>query len=644
MHSVYRKKNCDISDFIVILLRFNPTLINRSLTAFIKMALFSITDKNRYIGILCLIYRIRAGIPALTIVLALTATIICPCAAQRNRHDIEYKFKTENKEFDSIASLVLRDEATRTHDGSTSSKLGQMQKIADATHNSVLAARAALWTIRNSQLNARPDTCIARLEKVRNALPRSYDYDYACLSYQLAGNYCRISNYFNTYQLLNEAIPIFEKYEDYYFLGNAHLLMGLTYSDIGDLSSSLSEIEKADRYYRECGYPVNRISYFKAGMAKDNDDMIRLYRRSIAEGPDDPGMSIQACEKIASLYLKKNLPDSAISYIEKGERMRLEKSPDSMLLKILLNIRMGEALYNKKQYDRALTLLKETEEIASHYSREYWEPSIHKYLSNLYEIKGDKEQAHTYLKKYIDAYEQQINSVIGQEIPKARARDAINRQKEIEADMEQKQKNAHNRFITTLLILVAVSLTAAGVLIYIWQRSKMRKIENRELRSNLEQEMIIKRLNLENFERDMKQKECEISSSVLLVSNKNDVLQQIGQITRKYSDEGRIPKEFVNQVNALVSDSIKGDDEWTRFKMHFDTVHPDFFKKLKEASNELTENDLRLCAYIRIGMRAKDIASMLSVTPASVNSNRYRLRRKLSLTKEDSLDDYIRKI
>ena len=141
------------------------------------------------------------------------------------------------------------------------------------------------------------------------------------------------------------------------------------------------------------------------------------------------------------------------------------------------------------------------------------------------------------------------------------------------------------------------------------QRMKLRKIENRELRSNLEREMVIKRLNSENFERDMKKKDCEISSSVLLLSNKNDVLQQIGEITKKYYQDGKIPLEYVGQVNSLVRDSIKGDDEWTRFKIHFDSVHPDFFTKLKNISAELTENDLRLCAYLRIGMRAKDIVA-----------------------------------
>lgn len=605
------------------------------------MTSFFQTYIKSYCRVLCKKHR---GIHVRIMALLLFSVVSGTFAAWGERARVDYKFKPENRQFDSIAALVLRDEVDRVHSDHLASRLGQMQKIADASRNNVLAARAVLWSIRSSQLNARPDSCISRLEKVRNTLPRSYDYDYACLSYQLAGNYSRIGDYFNTYQLLNEAIPIFAKYDDYYFLGNAHLLMGLTYEDIGDLSSSLAEIDLADKYYRKCGYPVNRISYFKAGMAKDDNEMLRLYRRSIAEGPDDPGMSIQACEKIAQLYLKKDLPDSAIKYIEEGERMRLAKSPDSMLLKILLNLRKGQALYVKGDYDRALSLLLATEDMASHYSKESWEPSIYKYLSDIYEKKGDKERSYSYLKRYIDAYERNVGSLIGQEIPKARARDAISRQKEMMATMEQEAKNAHNKFIIVLLVLVAVLLTAGGVLIYVLQRGKMRKIENRELRSNLEQEMIIKRLNMENFERDMKQKECEISSSVLLVSNKNDVLQKIGKLTEKYSDMGLIPREYVREVNGLVGDSIKGDDEWTRFKMHFDTVHPDFFKKLKEISDELTENDLRLCAYVKIGMRAKDIASMLSVTPASVNSNRYRLRRKLSLAKEDSLDDFIRKI
>ena len=73
-------------------------------------------------------------------------------------------------------------------------------------------------------------------------------------------------------------------------------------------------------------------------------------------------------------------------------------------------------------------------------------------------------------------------------------------------------------------------------------------------------------------------------------------------------------------------------------------MQPGFFVKLKEMCQDLTENDLRLCAYISIGLRAKEIAEMLNVTPDSVNTNRYRLRKKFRLGRGESLDALIRKV
>ena len=146
------------------------------------------------------------------------------------------------------------------------------------------------------------------------------------------------------------------------------------------------------------------------------------------------------------------------------------------------------------------------------------------------------------------------------------------------------------------------------------------------------------------FGNDLQQKACEISSNTLLLANKNEVLQQISDLTRRFSDEGSIPREYVKHVNAIIAGSLDNDDEWSRFKLHFDSVHPHFFVRLKELCPDLTENDLRLCAYISIGMRAKQIAEMLNVSPDSINSNRYRLRKKFGLLRGQSLDDYIRKV
>ena len=257
---------------------------------------------------------------------------------------------------------------------------------------------------------------------------------------------------------------------------------------------------------------------------------------------------------------------------------------------------------------------------------------------------GNIQAAHKYLKLYQAEYERNDREVRKQDVPKAKARDAIARRNDIIKLLEQDAELSRRYMYMMIMAFVLVLIVSIGIFVYFFQRYKIRKIENRELRNNLTQEALIYSVNRKNYERDIKQKECEISSSTLLLANKNEVLQQISDITKRYSDEGQIPHEYVKQINDAIGDSLRNDDEWDRFKLHFDSVHPSFFIKLKEASKELTENDLRLCAYIRIGMRAKQIAEMLSVSPDSVNSNRYRLRKKFALQRSDSLDEFIRKI
>lgn len=576
-------------------------------------------------------------------ILVAVVLIACGLASAGKERASGYHFKTVDRHFDSIAARVLNDEFNRRHTPEALSNIVKLKKMASGG-SSVMKARAALWGIRTAQLDASSDSCILVLEKIKSAVPKEYDYDRAVISYQLAGNYERTGNYLNTYQLLQEAIPVLEKYGDDYFLGNAHLLMGLMYSDIGNPELAMDEIHIADRHYRKCGYPVNRVYFFEANFAGDENEQLRLFKKSIETGGDDPGMTIQSYDHIATIFNRMNLPDSALHYIDLGNGMLQRTIPDNITLKILLDLNEAKTRFKLGQVDRALKIAKRVETANLRFIDEYWEPSIYRFLSMVYESKGNKDLAFSYLKKYQKEFERKTETIQAQEIPKARAREAINRQKTQIAEMEHENQNARNRLHISLLLLMIVLLGGGAVFYSINQRMKLRKIENRELRSNLEREMVIKRLNSENFERDMKKKDCEISSSVLLLSNKNDVLQQIGEITKKYYQDGKIPLEYVGQVNSLVRDSIKGDDEWTRFKMHFDSVHPDFFTKLKNISAELTENDLRLCAYLRIGMRAKDIASMLSVSPASVNTNRYRIRKKLGLEKDDSLDDFIRRI
>ena len=77
------------------------------------------------------------------------------------------------------------------------------------------------------------------------------------------------------------------------------------------------------------------------------------------------------------------------------------------------------------------------------------------------------------------------------------------------------------------------------------------------------------------------------------------------------------------------------------FRVYFNEVHPDFLKRLSEKFPALTPNDHRLCSYLYLGMSTKEIAALTFREIRSVESSRLRLRKKLGITGDTTLHDFL---
>lgn len=77
------------------------------------------------------------------------------------------------------------------------------------------------------------------------------------------------------------------------------------------------------------------------------------------------------------------------------------------------------------------------------------------------------------------------------------------------------------------------------------------------------------------------------------------------------------------------------------FQEAFNNADKNFIKKIKAIHSELTPNDLRVCAYLRLNLSSKEIAPLLNISPRSVEVKRYRLRKKMKLDHDENLTDYI---
>jgi DNA-binding NarL/FixJ family response regulator len=90
------------------------------------------------------------------------------------------------------------------------------------------------------------------------------------------------------------------------------------------------------------------------------------------------------------------------------------------------------------------------------------------------------------------------------------------------------------------------------------------------------------------------------------------------------------PEVFKN-IQSSLKDGAYLDDEWDKFKLHFEQVHPSFFTDLRSAHPTLTKHELRLYAYFHINMSTKEIAALLNIAPASVRQAKARLNKKMSM-------------
>ncbi|MDF1572876.1 MAG: triple tyrosine motif-containing protein [Bacteroidales bacterium] len=165
--------------------------------------------------------------------------------------------------------------------------------------------------------------------------------------------------------------------------------------------------------------------------------------------------------------------------------------------------------------------------------------------------------------------------------------------------------------------------------------------EAREKQSRTEQEYI--RVKNELLQKDLDNKNNQLADYTMNVIRKNEVLMKVREVLEHQKKElgDRYPNYLYERIMNLLDTSISSEDEWKVFEYHFDQTHENFFRRLKKQYPELTPGDLKLCAYLRMNLSSKELAPLLNINHKSVEVHRSRLRKKLRLSGEDNLVEFL---
>lgn len=204
-------------------------------------------------------------------------------------------------------------------------------------------------------------------------------------------------------------------------------------------------------------------------------------------------------------------------------------------------------------------------------------------------------------------------------------------------------------YIAYAVLAVLLALLLRKLYYIKLQRDKARiqhKLEQ-EKQEHLKREALLNeqklvKLRNEQLRTELSGKSRELASTALNIVYKNELLQNIRVEMHKLEDADgkKLPGTKLKKIQRIIDEGMGEQHDWNRFENSFDEVHENYFRKLKEGYPELTPNDLKLSAYLRMNMSSKEIASLLNITVRSVELRRYRLRKKLNMEHDKNLVEF----
>lgn len=180
-------------------------------------------------------------------------------------------------------------------------------------------------------------------------------------------------------------------------------------------------------------------------------------------------------------------------------------------------------------------------------------------------------------------------------------------------------------------------------------------LQRKKLKERYRDELHVRQLEIEKKEKEViklrnEKLEAELGFKDKELANLTMNIIQRGEVLRKIKDnvsqtmnrlEDKEGQQNFRQLIRLIRSAERTNDDWDKFNAHIHHANENFFFKLKKQHPDLTANELKLCALLRMNLLSKEIAQLMHVTVKAVEVSRYRLRKKLKIDSEINLYDYL---
>lgn len=410
-----------------------------------------------------------------------------------------------------------------------------------------------------------------------------------------------------------------------------------TYDNLALIASSNKNYRKSDSLYR-LSYSIreksnkledimySRIALLSINLLQDNlkeafEDLSAIetlytnYKKTKPSGIQTSNHTRYygySFELFSAYYKKQNEIENAIKY----KLLALDLLNNFKSEIEVAKLSLAQLYLNNFQNDKALEILSSSD-ISENYNLKKYE-----LLAEYYQSKKNLKQI-LRVKDSIIKYKTGITLRTENNLAKLDT-SLMLQQKQIEIQ----NKDKTNTQIVTILIITIIFIASALIslrLNYLLQKKKLQFAE----------------VEKKATQKSLKTQQMELVNKSSFIMQRNKHLNSLLDIVNNSQYKSEETNNLANRVNRVVSNVLKSEMVYDQFQSQFKEVYPDFFRQITTNHGKLTSVDLQLCCYIKLNQTSKMIARITGVSVRTVEGQKYRLKKKLNVPKDQDLKTYI---
>ena len=474
---------------------------------------------------------------------------------------------------------------------------------------------------------------------------------------RMADIYWAMTNYKTSMELAMKAVDLAKHLGNNIELAEAHRVIGRIYTDLGEYKLSSDQFFESLKISEKTGdnpsiaKALNSVGYLYFEQ-QNYDKALEYYSRSLKIGREinDPIGISRGLNNVAAIYAERKQNDTAEKYVLEAAKINIKIG--QRLWEGINYQNLGELNQDRKNYGAALNYHNKGATIFEELNNLIMLSASYINLSDYYDETGNEEKSLQYaekafsigqangLKKIVKNAAEKLHSIYLKKDDLKNAykfgmiqyqiKDSLGLEEsmtklsklELQYDFEklnQEEKLLQQRkdFIT-IIIIITLSLFVILVLL-LMSRQKMKARNDRLAKQKLQDEV------------DFKNK--ELTLNVMNLIRKNEILSDISNRLMLIENEA-VKDETKTAIIKIAHDLQKNteDEIWEEFELRFKQVHGQFYERLMQKFPDLSPNDLKLCAFLRLNITSKEICKMTGQRISSLEIARHRLRKKLGIS------------